>query len=134
MVSGFSENGQGFIIGGNIFFGGNRAQLVDDLIELDGMKAEMLAARPDGLRNVLSLRGRHHENDVRRRLFQGLEQRIERGIGNLVRFIQNINLVAVTRRAIAGGITQFADLINTAIGGRVDFDYIHRTSSPDFHA
>ena len=32
----------------------------------DGVKAEMLTARADGLRNVLGLRGRHHEDDVRR--------------------------------------------------------------------
>ena len=43
-ITGFSKHGQGFVVSLNIFFGGNRAQLVDDLIEFDGVKAEVLAA------------------------------------------------------------------------------------------
>ena len=43
---------------------GNRAQLGEDVVELDGVKSEVLAARADRLRNVFGLGGRHHEDDV----------------------------------------------------------------------
>src|SRR5216684_5911195 len=85
----------------------------------------MLAARPDRLRNVFGLGGGHHEDDVRRRLFQGLEQGVEGGVGDLVGFVENINLIAVARGTIPGGVAQFANLIDAAIGGGVDLDHVH---------
>ena len=74
-------------------------QLGHDVVELDGVKAEVLAAGADGLRNVLRLRGRHHEDDVLGRFFQGLQQRIEGGIGDLVGFVEDVDLVAIAGRA-----------------------------------
>ena len=90
--------------------------------KLNGVKAEVLAAGADGLRNVLGLGGRHHEDDVRGRLFEGLEQSIEGRFGDLVRLVEDVDLVAVTGRCVPSGIAQFANLIDTAIGGCVDFD------------
>ena len=59
-----ASSGERVFVGRNAFFCGDRAQLADDVVELHGVKAEVLAARADGLRNVLGLRGRHHEDDV----------------------------------------------------------------------
>ena len=73
-------------------------QLRQNVVELDRVKTEVLAARADGLRNVLRLRGGHHEDDVRRRLFQSLEQGIEGRICNLVCFVEDINFVLIARR------------------------------------
>ena len=98
------------------------------------MKTEMLAARADGLGNILRLGGRHHENDVRRRLFQRLEQRVEGGVGDLVGFVENVDLVAVARRTIPRRLAQLADLINAAVSGSVNLDHIHRAALADFHA
>jgi len=61
---------------------------VRNVIELDRVKAEMLAARPDGLRNVLRLGRGHHEDDMRWRFFQRLQQCVESRIGNLVRLVE----------------------------------------------
>ncbi len=98
------------------------------------MKAEVLAARANGLRNILRLRRRHHEDDVRRRLFQRLQQRIERRLGNLVRFVENVDLVAVAGRRIARRIAQFANLIDAAIGGRVNLDHVDRIALANLDA
>jgi hypothetical protein len=62
------------------------------------VKAEVLAAGADGLGNVLGLRGGHHEDDVRGRLFKGFEQGVEGGVGNLVGFIEDVDF-----EAVAGG-------------------------------
>src|SRR5262249_34829535 len=99
--------------------------------KLDGMKAEMLAARTNGLRDVLGLGGGHHEDDVRRRLFQGLEQGVESGVSNLMSFVEDINLVAIAGRAVARGVTQLAYLVDAAIGGRINLDHVNRASGPD---
>ncbi len=98
------------------------------------MKAEVLAARPNGLRNVLWLRRRHHEDDVRRRLFQRLQQGIKSGFGNLMRFVEDVDLVAVARRSIAGRVAQLANFINAAIRGRVDFNDIDCRTLPNLGA
>ena len=94
----------------------------------------MLAARPDGLRNVLRLGGRQHEHDVSGRLFQRLQQRIERRVRDLMRFIQNVDFEAVARRTIPRPFAQLADLINAAVGCRVNFDDVHRIAGANFCA
>jgi hypothetical protein len=68
------------------------------------------------------------------RLFQRLKQRIKGGIGYLVRLVKDVNFVAVARRAVAGGVTQFADLIDAAIRGGVDLDDIDCGSSTNLGA
>src|SRR5581483_9655595 len=92
----------------------------------------VLAARADGLRYVLRFGGRQHENHMPRRLFQRFQKRIESGIRNLVGFIQDPDLVAVPRRAIACCIAQLPDLVNTAVGGGVNFDDVNRIPGTNF--
>ncbi len=106
----------------------------DDVVEAHGVKAEVLAARADGLRNVLRLGRRHHEDDVAGRLFQRLQQRVEGGVGDLVRFVENVNLEAIARRTITRGLAQFANLVDAAIGGRVDLDHVHRVAGANLDA
>ncbi len=94
----------------------------------------MLAARANRLRNVLRLRSREHENDMVRRLFQRLQQGVESGVGNLVRFVENINLEAVARGTVARSLAQFADFVDAAIGGGVDLDHVDRVAGANFGA
>ncbi len=94
----------------------------------------MLAARADGLRNILGLGGGHHKDDVAGRLLQRFKQRIEGGVGDLVRFVENVDFEAVARRTIAGGFAQFADFVDAAIGGRINFDYVDRVAGANFGA
>ena len=101
------------------------AQVVDDLVKAHRVKAEVLATGANRLRNVLRLRGRHHEYDPRRRLFQGLQQRIEGCIGYLVSFVEDKDAVAVASRFGGSRGNQPAHLFDAAIRGRVDFDHVH---------
>ncbi len=114
------------------FIEGDFAQLADDVVELDGVKAEVLTARADSLRDVLGLRGGHHEDDVRGRLFEGFEQGIEGGIGDLVRFIEQNDFEAVAGGAVAGGVAQLANLVDAAVGGGVDFEHIDGVAGANF--
>ena len=94
----------------------------------------MLAARADGLRNVLGLRGGEHEDDVIGRLFQRFEQGVESGVGDLVRFVENVDFETVAGGAIAGSLAKFADFVDAAVGGGVDFDDIDGIAGADFGA
>ena len=84
----------------------------------------MLAARADGLRDILGLGGGHHENDVAGRLFERFEQGVEGGVGDLVGLVENVDFETVAGGAIAGGVAEFADFVDAAIGGRVNFDHV----------
>ena len=118
----------------HLFLAGNHLQLRQNVVELDGMKAEVLAAGADSLRNILRLRGRHHEDHVRRWLFESLEQRVEGGFGDLVGFVENIDFVTVAGGGIAGGVAQFANLVNAPVGGGVDLDHVHGVALTDLDA
>ena len=76
------------------------------------------------LGNVLGLGRRHHEDDVVGWLLEGFEQRVEGGVGDLVGFVEDVDLVAVARRTVTGGVAQLANLVDAAVGGRVDLDHI----------
>src|ERR1700758_3167055 len=68
------------------------------------------------------------------RFFQSLEQCVEGRVGNLVSFVENVDFEAVARRAIASGLAKFADFVDAAIGGSVDFDHVNGISRTDFGA
>ncbi len=85
------------------------------------MKAEVLAARTDGLGNVFRLRGREHEDGPIGRLFEGLEEGVPRGVGDLVRLVEDDDLVL----ALVGGAGlnlggEKAGVVDATVGGGVD--------------
>ena len=94
--------------------------------KIDGAEAELLAARDDGHRNFVRLRGAEDKNHPFRRLLQGLEQGVEGFVGDLVRFVDDEYFVAAAGRAIADILAQFAHFIDTAVGRGVDLDHVHR--------
>ena len=70
--------------------------------------------------------GAQHEDHPLGRFFQRLQQRVEGFVGDLMRFVNDEDFVAVARRTIAHVLAQFAHFVDAAIGGRVDFDDIQR--------
>ena len=68
--------------------------------------------------------GAKDEDDPLGRLFERLQQRVERFGGDLVRFVDDEDLVAVARRAVADVLPQLAHLVDAAIRGRVDLDHV----------
>ena len=94
----------------------------------------MLAARGDGGRNLVRFGGAEDEDRPLGRLFEGLQQRVEGFVGDLVRFVDDEDLVAVARRPVADVLAQLAHFVDAAIGGRVDFDDVRRVAGGDFQA
>ena len=133
-VSGLGKQCECVFIGFDLFAANEIAQLTDNVIEFNRPETEVLAARANGLRNIFRLGRCQHENDVVRRLFQRLQQRIEGGIGDLVSFVENVNLEAIAGRAIARCLPQFANFVDAAVGGGVDFNDVDRIPRPNFRA
>ena len=113
---------------------GDLGQLGDDVVERNRVEAEMLAARAYGLRNILRLRGRHHEDDVLRRFLQDLQQRIEGCIGDLMGLVEQVYFVAIACRGVARRLAQFANLVDPAVGGGIDLDHVQGIAGANLRA
>ena len=107
---------------------------LDQFIEIDRPKAELLAPRADGIRNLVRLGRAENEDGPLRRLFQRFQQRVERFARNLVSFVDDEDLVAVARRAVADVFPQFAHFIDAAIRGRIDLDDVGSVAGGDLNA
>src|SRR5579864_5405964 len=133
-VAGFGEKGEGIVVRFDFFAGNQVAQLGDDGVEFDGAKAEVLAARADSLRNILRLGRGEHEDDVVGRFLQSLEESVESSVGDLMGFVEDVDFETVASRAISGGFAKFADFVDAAVGGGVDFNDVDRISGANFSA
>ncbi len=71
---------------------------------------------------------------MRGRLFQGLEQRVERLLGEHVDFVDDINLELGGGRDVLDRLAQAADFIDAAVAGSVNFEHIERAAFGDFPA
>ena len=100
-----------------------------DLLEL-----EVLAARQDRERQLPVVGRREQEDDVRRRLLQGLEERVPRLVGEHVHFVDDVDLVAVARRGVAHRLPQLPHRVDAAVAGAVDLQDVHRARLGDLQA
>ena len=82
----------------------------------------------------MSFRCTEDKNHPVGRFFQGLEQRVEGLAGDLVRFVDDEDFVAVARRPVAYVFPQLAHLVDAAIRCRVDLDHIRRVPRRHFQA
>ena len=73
-------------------------QIAADLVDRKPAEVKALAARLDGLGHLVRIGRAHDEDNVRRGLFQGLEQRVERRVGEHVDLVDDVDLVAAARR------------------------------------
>jgi hypothetical protein len=111
------------------------AQLFGNRLQPDGLELEDLRAGLNRRGHLLDLGGRHHEDDVRRRLLDGLEERVERLRGEPVDFVDDEDLVAVAdRRHAEAGNDHLADLVHLRVGRRVDLEDVHVASLSDLDA
>ena len=80
----------------------------------------MVRARPDGGQHLLGLCRREHEDQVLGRFLDDLEQRIETGRGDHVRFVDDEDAVARLRWRVERAIAQLAGVVDAAVAGRVE--------------
>src|SRR5690606_27744088 len=90
----------------------------------EALQIELQAARQDRDRQLLRIGGREQEIDVRRRLFEGLQQRIERVRREHVHFVDQVDLVAAARGGVLHVVEQLAGVVDLGARGGVDFDQV----------
>ena len=76
----------------------------------------------------------HDEDDVRRRLFENLQQGVEGGRRQHVNFIDDEDLVAVARRRVPRAFAQLADIVDAGVRCCIDFQDVHGLARRDFLA
>ena len=79
-------------------------QAMLDILVADAVEIEALAAREDGLQNLLRVGGAQHKDHVRRRLLKRLEQRVERRRREHVDLVDDIDLVPAAHRGKVDGV------------------------------
>ena len=82
-------------------------QAMLNILVADAMEIETLAAREDGLQNLLRVGGAQHKDHVRRRLFKRLEQRVKRRRREHVDLVDDIDLVLAAHRGKVDGVDDF---------------------------
>ena len=98
-----------------------RQQLGRDRPEVEALQRESTVA---GM--FARVGGGQDEDDVRGRLLQRLEERVEGGAGEQVHLVDDVDLVAAAGRRVLDVLAQGADLLDAAVGGGVDLDDVHR--------
>ena len=111
------------------------AELIGDRLRADGPELVDLRARQHRLRNLVELGRRHHEDDVRRRLFDRFEQGVERVARQLMDLVDDEDLVAVShRRDRQAGDDHLADVVDLRVRRRVDLEHVHVAAFGDLDA
>ena len=128
------DHRKGFGVCFDALLAGDVLHAAHQLREFDRAEIELLAARSDGVGNLVRLGGAHHEDGPLGRFFQSLQQRIEALNRDLVSLIDDEDLVAIARRLVADVVAQLAHLIDAAIRGSVDFNHVDRIAGGDLEA
>ena len=111
------------------------AKLVANRLAADRPELVHLRARQDRFRNLVELGRRHHEHDVRRRLFDRLQQGVERRRRQLVHFVDDEHLEPIAHRHDAeAGDDHLAHVVDAGVRGGVDLEDVHVAPFGDLDA
>ena len=103
---------------------GNIVQARGDRIDRDALEAVPLAAGEDRRRDLVQLRRREDEHEVRRRLLKDLQQGVERRGAEHMHLVDDIHALA----HVGGGehrlVAQGAHVVHAVVGRGVELDHV----------
>ena len=123
-VGGAGDQVQGAPVHGHALLHGDAAEHGGHLGDRNPAQVEALAAGQDGDGDLAYLRRRKNELHVRRRLFQRLQQRVERVAGEHVDFVYDEDLGARLQGAVAGGVYHLAHVVHAGTAGCVHLHHV----------
>ncbi len=88
-----------------------------------------MGAGADGRQHLLRLGGGEDENEVLRRLFDNLEQRVEALRGDHVRLVDDEYPVPGFSRGVKRSVPEVAGIVHAAVAGCVELDDIDRSGA-----
>jgi hypothetical protein len=95
-----------------------------DLAQPWTLEVEALAAVDDRRHHLVGLGGREHEDGVRRRLLERLEEGVPRLAGEHVGLVDDVDLPLARRRHVTDAVAQVADVVDRAVRGGVHLDHV----------
>ena len=113
------------VIGLRLHLVADVAQPPLDFADRDAAEIKALAARLNRRRHFVRLRRREDEHDMRGRLFERLQERVERLGRQHVHLVDDVDLVAALGGRELHRLAQAADLVDAAVRCRVDFEDVH---------
>ena len=105
---------------------GDAAQHDADLLHRRPRERERLAAALDRVEQLVRLGRAEHEHDVVGRLLERLQQRVRGVGGERVRLVEDVDLAAAERGLDGDALADLADVVDAAVGGRVELDHVQR--------
>ena len=94
-------------------------------------EVEAVAAVHDRRQDLVGLGRGQHEDRVRRRLLERLEERVPRRRREHVRLVEDVDLVAAGHRRVADALAQVADVVDRVVGRGVHLDDVERRGGDD---
>ena len=103
---------------------GKSSELAHELGQPGPREREGLASRADGREHLRQVGRAEDEDEVRRRLLDQLQQRVPGGVGELVRLVEDVDLVAALDRLQDDALADLADVVDPALRRRVHLDHV----------
>ena len=102
-----------------------------DLLDRRALEVEAVAAVDDRRQHLVRLGRGEHEDRVRRRLLERLEERVPRLRGEHVRLVEDVDLVAAGDRRVGDALAQLADVVDRVVRRGVHLDDVERRGARD---
>ena len=110
---------------------GDPPQHPDELGQPRPGEDEGLAARAHGLQHLREVGRAEDEDEVGRRLLDQLQQRVPGGVRELMRLVEDVDLVATLGRLQDDAVADLADVVDPALRGGVHLDDVERRAARD---
>ncbi|MCY1412445.1 hypothetical protein D9M71_278520 [compost metagenome] len=133
-VGGAAQQPQGVVFERHVLDAQHMAQVLDHSLGGHVLQGELQATGQNGRRQLLRVRRRQDELHIGRRLFQGLEQGIERVSGQHVHFVDQVDLEAPAARCVLHVVEQLAGILDLGPARGVDFDQVDEAPLVDLTA
>ncbi len=113
---------------------GDAREHAADLLAGRPGEVEAVAAIDDGRRHLVRLGGGEHEDGLRRRLLERLQERVPCLRREHVRLIEDVDAPATAGRGRGNALAQLADVVDRVVRGGVHLDHVERGGALDREA
>ena len=113
---------------------GGAPQHARDLLDARAVEVEAVAAVDDRRRHLARLGRGEHEDGVRRRLLERLQERVPGRRREHVGLVEDVDLAAPADRRVGDALAQLADVVDRVVRGGVHLDHVQRARPRDRHA
>ena len=103
----------------------------DEILQARPLEDERLAARAHGRQHLRQVGRAEDEDEMRRRLLDQLQERVPRRVRQLVRLVEDVDLVAALDRLEHDAVADLADVVDAALRRRVHLDHVERRARGD---